>query len=485
MKTDFLSNVSHELRTPLTSVLGFAKIIGKKFNENVLPQVDTSPRRTEKAVRQINDNLNIIISEGTRLTELINSVLDISKMEAGKTEWRMEDVSIEEIINHSLAATSALFDPNSVLLQKDIEENLPILHADKDRLIQVLINLISNAAKFTHEGKVVVSAQQIPTGEIEVAVTDTGSGISQQDQQKVFDKFQQVGDTLTDKPVGSGLGLPIAKQIVEYHGGSIHVQSKLNEGSRFYFVIPTKSTAPINEDLRVRKIDMGTLIKSLNQYIDKTPSEISDKKTILVVEDDSSMRKLLCEELSEAGFLVVEAEDGLQALEKIKHESIDLVVLDIMMPKMNGFDTAAVLKNNPKTMDIPILVHSVIEDQERGLRIGVDRYLTKTVDIQNIIEEVKKLISRGQSPKRILVMDEDASTVETLVDVLKAKGFQAVGTYDGESGLKLAKKEQPDMIIVDAIFSEKHEIIKTLRFEKGLEHLYFLLLGDDIEKDRD
>lgn len=194
------------------------------------------------------------------------------------------------------------------------------------------------------------------------------------------------------------------------------------------------------------------------------------------------MRKLLRGELEDAGFAVMEAKDGLEALDKLKHEKIDLVVLDIMMPKMNGFDTAAVIKNDPKTMDIPILVHSVIEDQERGLRIGVDRYMTKTGDTQYIINEVKRLVSRGQSQKRILVMDENETTVETLVEVLKAKGYQALGTYNGEEGLNLAKKERPDLIIVDAVFSDKHEIIKTLRFEKGLEHLYFLLLGDETEK---
>ncbi|MCB0586829.1 MAG: response regulator [Phaeodactylibacter sp.] len=485
MKTDFISNVSHELRTPLTSVLGFAKIIGKKFAENVQPNVDASDRKTERAVKQIKDNLNIIISEGERLTGLINSVLDISKMEAGKTEWRIAELSIEELIDHSMAATSSLFSSSNVDFVKSVEENLPAILADRDRIIQVIINLISNAAKFTSHGQVRVSARQSGPGLVEVAVEDSGTGISETDQLKVFDKFQQVGDTLTDKPMGSGLGLPIAKQIVEHHGGQIGVESRLGNGSRFYFTLPAKNAGSEGMDKKVRKIDLGTLVESLNRYMESDPAKGAAGKTILVAEDDLSMRKLLREELQEAGYHVVEAANGLEALDKLKQERIDLVILDIMMPGMNGFDTAAVIKNNPKTMDVPILIHSVIEGQERGLRIGVDRYLTKTGNTQAIISEVKKLLSEGLSPKRILVMDENESTVKTLVDVLAAKGYQAVGTFDGKSGLDLAKQEKPDMVIVDALFSEKYGIVKTLRFEKGLEHIYFLLLGDDEEAARD
>lgn len=485
MKTDFISNVSHELRTPLTSVLGFAKIIGKKFAEEIQPNVNASGRRTERAVKQINDNLNIIISEGERLTDLINSVLDISKMEAGKTEWKMAEISIAEVIDHSMAATSSLFDHNKVNFFKEVEENLPAVLADRDRIIQVIINLISNAAKFTREGQVAVSARLAGPATVEIAVEDTGTGISEADQLKVFDKFQQVGDTLTDKPMGSGLGLPIAKQIVEHHGGRIQVESRPGKGSRFYFTLPANKAAPDTLDKKIRKVDLGTLIESLNRYMDGESPAGTARKTILVAEDDASMRKLLRDELEEAGFHVIEAADGLDALNKLKQERIDLVILDIMMPKMNGFDAAAVIKNDPKTMDIPIMIHSVIEDQERGLRVGVDRYLTKTGDIQAIISEVKELVSEGPSPKRILVLDENESTVKALVDVLTAKGYLALGAHDGENGLNMAKQERPDMIIVDAMFSEKYGIVKTLRFAKGLEHIYFLLLGDDAASARD
>lgn len=247
MKDDFLSTVSHELRTPLTSVLGFTKVIKKKLEEVIFPQLPQDDVKTTRTVQQVSDNISIIISEGERLTTLINDVLDLSKMEAGKIEWKHEPAPIPEILEHAIAATTSLFENKQITIIKDIADGLPILSCDRDRIVQVVINLLSNALKFTDNGSVTVTARKscatdcpLENGldSITVSISDTGIGIAEKDQNNVFEKFKQVGDTLTDRPKGTGLGLPICRQIVEYHGGKIWVKSSPGNGSVFAFVLP-------------------------------------------------------------------------------------------------------------------------------------------------------------------------------------------------------------------------------------------------------
>jgi PAS domain S-box-containing protein len=237
LKTDFLSMVSHELRTPLTSVVGFAKIISKRLDQAVFPHVDSPDARTPRAVSQVRENLTVIVSEGERLTNLINNVLDLAKLEAGQFEWRMEPVAVGQVIRQSLAATEVLFHDKGLRLVVDMEEDLPPVLADETRLIQVLINLLSNAAKFTEQGSVACAAHSNGQ-EIVVCVRDTGCGVSEEDCEDIFDRFRQLGDTLTGKPVGTGLGLPICREIVEHHGGRIWVESEPGKGSAFRFTLP-------------------------------------------------------------------------------------------------------------------------------------------------------------------------------------------------------------------------------------------------------
>jgi signal transduction histidine kinase len=185
----------------------------------------------------VEENLGIILAEGQRLTTLINNVLDLEKIEAGKMDWHLEPLAIAEVINQATAATASLFDQKGLSLIEELSDNLPQVSGDRDKLVQVVINLISNAVKFTDRGRVKVRAQAVE-GEIQISVRDQGIGIAVADQPLVFEKFKQVGDTLTDKPKGTGLGLPICKEIIERHGGRIWVTSELGRGSTFVFTLP-------------------------------------------------------------------------------------------------------------------------------------------------------------------------------------------------------------------------------------------------------
>jgi signal transduction histidine kinase/DNA-binding response OmpR family regulator len=465
-KSSFLSTVSHELRTPLTSVLGFAKIIRRRLEERLLPLIPSEDRKVEQAKQQVLDNLGVVVSEGERLTKLIDDVLDLAKIEAGKFTWSMETLSMSELIERAVSATTSLFEGKPVRLVQHVEPVLPPITGDRDRLIQVVINLISNAVKFTPTGLVTVSAKA-QGEEITVSVTDSGIGIAPTDHQKVFEKFKQVGDTLTDKPRGTGLGLPICREIVEHHGGRIWVESELGKGSTFSFSIPAQTAARAD----ARPLSLESLVRQLR---DRVASHGPREKSILVVDDDANIRELLQQEFTEAGYTVRLAADGREALQCIREERPGLVVLDVMMPEMNGFDVAAVLKNDPATMDIPIIILSIVEDKDRGFRIGVDRYLTKPIDTSTLFHEVGELLDQGTSHRKVMIVDEDASAVRTLTQVLEAGGYQVVES-NGAELVASAVSAKPDIIILNSLLSSRQDAVRSLRFEKGMENVLFLI----------
>ena len=478
MKTEFISNVSHELRTPLTSILGFTKIIKKRLDGILLPALEAKQDpKIGKASSQVTGNIEIIISEGERLTNLINGVLDVAKIEAGKVDWHMEPISVHSIIERAAAATRSLFEGDKVTFKLEIEDGLPEINVDQDRIIQVLVNLISNASKFTEQGSVTCQAVRADK-DIVVSLIDTGIGIAKDSLGQVFDKFKQVGETLTDKPKGTGLGLPICQQIVEHHGGRIWVESEIGRGSTFSFTLPFTAQAP-SELKSARTRDLNSLLSQLSGQDDAGDSPSGKpKKTVLVVDDEPTIREYLRQELEPEGYVVQEAENGLEAISKAKELMPDLVILDVMMPLMNGFDAAAVLKNDPNTMKIPIVILSIIEDLERGYRIGINRYLKKPIEAEVLLNEVARLVSREGTKKKVLLVNQDPQAIKALTQTLQSKGDTIVEVCDGKNCITRAMLTQPDTIIFDASISGYQEIEKALRKEKGLESVSFILLGE-------
>jgi signal transduction histidine kinase/DNA-binding response OmpR family regulator/HAMP domain-containing protein len=494
MKTDFISTVSHELRTPLTSVLGFAKLIQKKLNDTIFPLITTDDKKTQRAVRQVDENIEIIVSEGMRLTKLINEVLDIAKMEAGKIDWKMEPMAISEVVDRALAATSALFEQKGLEPIKDIQADLPRMVGDKDRLIQVAINLISNAVKFQDYGSITCRVKQTDRY-ITVSVIDQGMGISEEDRPKVFEKFKQVGDTLTDKPKGTGLGLPISKEIVEHHGGTIWVESELGKGTTFSFMLPISQpdkmvdeTTPTttldakasgaSQDLEVTALNVDALVMQLQPtWVGPSITGLSEyRKNILVVDDDANIRKLLRQELEAKGYFVREASDGAHAIEQVKKSKPDLITLDVLMPEIDGYALASMLKKDPVTMDIPIIIVSILDGAERGFHLGVDRYINKPINTELLLSEVESLLSEGTSQKKVLVVDDNIMTVSTLSELLQSRGYKVAKAFNGEELLTKAVEVQPDMIISNSKFSTQQ---KEIHQYKGLENVISFMIVDE------
>jgi len=471
-KSAFLSTVSHELRTPLTSVLGFAKIIQKRLEEKIFPLVDKADPKTEKTLGQVSENLKVVISEGERLTTLINDVLDLAKIEAGKMDWSQEEVVLPEVVERAISATNSLFNNKNLKLIREIDSNIPPIIGDSNKLIQVVINLISNSVKFTDEGSVTCRIRQ-EGNEIITSVIDTGMGIAPGDFGAVFEQFKQIGgDTLTDKPKGTGLGLPICKEIVEHHGGRIWLESEIGKGSTFSFAIPF--TKKESASTYSAPMHLNELVNQLKQRMVFSKLKTVKNAQILIVDDDESIRSLLRQELTEAGYLTSEASNGKEAIESIRENRPDLIILDIMMPEINGFDVAAILKNDPQTMDIPIIILSIVQDKARGFRIGVDRYLTKPIDTAQLFEDIGSLLEQGKSKRKVMVVDEDSTAIRTLTNVLQTKGYHVVES-DGKELVEKAKETLPDIIILNSMLSANEEIVQTLRFEKGLENVLFFI----------
>ena len=389
IKSGFLSSVSHELRTPLTSILGFSKMISKRFNTTLLPNLDQSQDKVQKDANRVGENLKIIIDEGERLTRLINDVLDLAKIESGKMEWKMEEISLRDVVVDAVKTTSSLAGEKGLQVRIETKGEKSRVFGDRDRLVQVVTNLLSNSIKFTEVGSITCSLEGGEKG-FTVKIKDTGIGIAQEDLSNVFARFKQVGDTLTDRSKGTGLGLPICKEIIEHHRGKIWAESDLGEGSTFIFTIP--STSESTEAAHKKPV----FSKGKDQVSERPPKQVKDSAVILVVDDEANIRTLLRQELEGAGYDIIEAQDGNEALKLAREEKPDLIILDVLMPGLDGFDVARVLKQDEGTREIPIMIFSVIDDREKEYKLGVDGYLIKPVDPEQLIATVSSLVAGGK-----------------------------------------------------------------------------------------
>lgn len=478
LKTDFLSTVSHELRTPLTSVVGFAKIIRKRYKNILLENIRTDSPQVERAAKQVGENIDIIISEGERLTALINDVLDIAKIEAGRMEWQMVPLSVEDLVRKAAASLTPLFDERKGLaLHLEIEEGLPLVQGDRGRLIQVMTNLFSNAAKFTPSGAVTCRVRP-ERRSVTVSVEDTGIGIQEADLERVFDKFKQVGDTLTDKPKGTGLGLPICREIVEHHGGRIWAEGKPGSGSIFSFTLPSHE-AP--EQIIFMDLNAATAqMKKWSATGETLP--LQQGRTVFILDDDPNIRELIRQVLEGKSYRVAEAGDAKTAIRRIKKQLPDLIILDVKMPDLNGFDVTAVLKSDPGTRHIPIIILSVLSDRKRAADLGVESYLNKPLDPDVLLAEVDRLLVQRAFQNNILVGDGSNGTIHILGDVLDAHGYRVERIDSTPQAFRAAVRAGADMIVVQPLDQNTPKILMRL-IREGIvaESVRFIVLTENRE----
>jgi len=414
MKSMFLANMSHELRTPLNSIIGFSRVI--------LKGIDGPTSELQE------QDLNAIYNSGQHLLGLINDILDLSKIEAGKMELTFDEVNVTEVINGVMSTVVGLVRDKQIRLIKNIPEALPTARADAIRVRQVLLNLLSNAAKFTLEGSITVDASVDlgPAGhpEILISVTDTGQGIDPKDQARLFQAFSQVDDSLTRKTGGSGLGLSISQQLVQMHGGRIGVHSVPGKGSTFYFTLPVFQT------------------KS------ETASAF-DGKVILAVDNDPQVISLYERYLQPQGYQIIPVTDASQTVKKAKQFKPYAITLDIMMPGYDGWSVLSDLKADSETRDIPVVICSIVEDKERGFSLGAADYLLKPILQDELLNALDHLNGDG-SIREVLVIDDDPGDLRLIEKILKDQGrYKPMLADSGPKGWELIVSESPHAVILD------------------------------------
>ncbi|HSJ53576.1 MAG TPA: ATP-binding protein, partial [Anaerolineae bacterium] len=353
LKTQFLANMSHELRTPLNSIIGFSRVM--------LKGIDGPLTDLQEA------DLSSIYNSGQHLLGLINSILDMSKIEAGKMELAFEELRLPQILDTVVSTTRALIKDRPIELCVEIPPDLPILWADPQRVRQILINLLSNAAKFTEEGRITLTAQVKGQTKdfVLVSVSDTGVGIDPQAQQRLFIPFQQVDASTTRRAGGTGLGLAISRSFVQMHGGEIWVESQLGQGSTFHFTLPIH--APL----------LGYEVGEGEAGGDEARS-VPGKELVLAVDDDPGVITLLKRYLESDGYQVVGLLDSSAALDVARslaarpagQGALVAITLDVLMARMDGWQVLEALKADPQTAGIPVILCSIVEGLERGLGMG-------------------------------------------------------------------------------------------------------------------
>jgi signal transduction histidine kinase/DNA-binding response OmpR family regulator len=445
MKSEFLNTVSHELRTPLTSIKAFAEILLDNVGED--PETQT-------------EFLEIINKESDRLTRLINNLLDLSRIEAGRMKWDRVQLDLHEVAESALNALRGSAEKKGLVVESDLEEDLPTV-GDKDKLIQIITNLLGNAIKFTSEGgkiKVTAARKDLLTARIEVK--DSGVGIAPEFHESIFEKFSQVDSSETRDIKGSGLGLPIARSITEHHGGTLFVESEAGQGSTFIVELPLHLEKTEDEE-------------SENNGSPKTvPVErtLLPGQTVLVVDDEPSIRRFLRHILEAEGFLVIESRCGEDAVAIALREIPSLVLLDLVLPDIDGFEVLSRLKERIETKDIPVIILSIIEDEDRCFRLGANDYLPKPINRERLIDRVSTLIAAGrgrdkEGPYYILAVDDDDSVLKALSTILVNHGFEVEIARNGKDGLEKALERPPDLVILDLMMPimSGHEVLLALK----------------------
>ncbi len=448
LKSQFLANISHELRTPLNSIIGFARVILKGIDG---PITDLQQQ-----------DLTAIFTSGQHLLGLINDILDLSRIEAGKMDLSFDEVNINDLISSVMSTAVGLVKDKPVELKSDVAADLPLVRADAMRIRQVLINFLSNAAKFTDEGEVVVKAslEESSKGQpsVKVSVIDTGPGISKEDQKKLFQAFSQVDASLTRKVGGSGLGLSICHHFIQMHNGQIGVNSAAGKGSTFYFTIPVVQSDPQEE-------------------------ESESERVILAIDDDPQIISLYERYLQPKGFQVVGLSNPAKAKERAEELKPFAITLDIMMPNYDGWQVLTDLKSSSETRAIPVVVCSIVDDEEKGFSLGAADYLIKPVLEDDLLASLDRLNGDG-SIREVLVIDDDPNDLRLLGKMISEQGrYKATLAEGGQAGWNAITSKAPHAIVLDLFMPEMDgfTILEYLRKDKGLRELPVIVItGADL-----
>jgi signal transduction histidine kinase/CheY-like chemotaxis protein len=433
IKSSFLANMSHELRTPLNAIIGLTELL-----------CENAPRfGTEKAL----EPLRRVLRAGRHLLGLINDILDLSKIEAGKMDLTLETVTIQPVVEEVLGTARPLAEQNKNKLVLDSPEGIGSVYADNMRLRQVLLNLLSNACKFTKAGTVrlgVTRVEEAGQHWVDFAVCDTGIGMTEEQLGRLFQDFAQADASTTRQFGGTGLGLAISRRLCRLMGGDVTVTSEPGKGSTFTMRLPAQAaalTSPIEIIAAASAAETGPAASQ------------GSHGTVLVIDDDATARELIAAHLVANGFAVETAANGVEGLKKARELKPVAITLDILMPDIDGWTVLAALKGDPELADIRVVIVTIVDEQRRGIALGAAGYLTKPIDRKRLVE----ILSRHRSadgPSEVLVVEDDEEHRQLVRAILGAQGWVVREAANGRLALDALAAKLPDILLLDLMMPE-------------------------------
>lgn len=453
LKSEFLSNMSHELRTPLNSIMALSRVL--------IMQASNKLNADE------NNYLEIVERNGKRLLSLINDILDLSKIEAGKMEIEPKPFSLSSFLTIIKENMQGLAEQKGLSITLNIPDSINQIESDESRLHQVLTNIVGNAVKFTDKGTVAIEVKH----DLEfafIAIKDSGIGISTEELPYIFDEFRQVDGTSSRQYEGTGLGLAIARKMMNILGGEIKVESELEKGSTFIITIPIKW----REELE---------IDSSSHFEDSSMS--SGQNTILVVDDDPKTVKLISEYLVEAGYQTITSTSGKEALKLAEYHQPFAITLDIVMAEMDGWEVLQNLKSKFKTKDIPVIIVSVSDDRETGFALGAVGFINKPVNKHILISQIKEIV---KMPDSVMIVDDNDFELNQISEIIESQNIKPILAGSGKECLKLLAVNKPDILILDLMMPEMDGfmVLDQIRKKKETQNLPVIIVtAKDLSKE--
>ena len=430
-KSQFLANMSHELRTPMNAIIGYSEMLIEEAED--VGQDDFIP------------DLNKIHGAGKHLLTLINDILDLSKIEAGRMELYLETFEIKSLVDETVSTIRPLIEQNNNTLKFNLADDLDVMHADLTKVRQSLFNLLSNASKFTKNGTIALNVTSYTAKDhqyLTFKVIDTGIGMNQEQMGKLFQAFSQADASTTRKYGGTGLGLVITKKFCQMMGGDIEVESVLGKGSTFTINLPVQV--------------VNTNKEKSNQPQESFPLKNNDsakKNTILVIDDDPTVHDLLQRFFEKKGFKIKTALSGLEGINLAKSLRPEAITLDVMMPGMDGWSILTALKANAQTADIPVIMMTMVDDQNLGYALGAAEYLLKPIDSRKLEMILHKFKPVSDSDS-ILVVEDDPGVREMLCRQLRKENWKVIEAENGREALIKLQNHEPKLILTDLMMPE-------------------------------
>ena len=432
-KSQFLANMSHELRTPLNAVIMYSELLQEEAED--------------RKVREFIPDLEKIRAGGKHLLALVNGVLDLSKIEAGKMELYLETFDIASMVNDVAATLEPLVSKNANTLQTELAPDLGEMYADLTKVRQILFNLLSNASKFTEHGTLQINVRRAldesGVSQLFFRVTDSGIGMTPEQLEKLFQPFTQADASTTRKFGGTGLGLTISRRFCEMMGGEVSVTSEPGKGSIFSVRLPARVIAPISNESPAADAIAPTVPVNGNP----------DITTVLVIDDDAAVQDIMNRSFVADGVRGVGAMDGEEGLRLAKQLHPDLIFLDVLMPKMDGWAVLTRLKADPSTSDIPVVMLTITSNQEMGYMLGASEYLTKPIDRNRLASVLERYRPSGPTDV-VLIVEDDAPTREVIRRSLQRQGWTVAEAENGKIGLERVSQQQPGLILLDLMMPE-------------------------------